>query len=65
MRKGFFLLSWKKAWIAIVVGFLSIMIHNLFYALFEVEEPVFFFVPFLVIFYLIVSGIYSLIKKKK
>jgi hypothetical protein len=65
MKNNFFLLSWKKTWIAVVAGFLSIIIHNLIYALFNVEEPVFFFVPFLVILYLVVSGVYSLIKKKR
>ncbi len=65
MKNNLFLLSWKKTWIAVVVGFGGIVLHNLFYALFKFEEGVFFFVPFLVILYLIVSGVYSLVRWKK
>jgi len=34
----FFLLSWKKMWIIVVGGFLSIILHNLISTLFGVEE---------------------------
>jgi len=29
------LLTWKKAWIMVVAGFVSIMLHNLIYGLFK------------------------------
>ncbi|MBT4376557.1 hypothetical protein HOD29_04240 [archaeon] len=64
-KKNIFLLSWRRTWIAIIVGFLSVVFHNLIYALFRVEEPVFFFVPFLVVLYLVVAGVYTLIKRNK
>jgi hypothetical protein len=58
-----FLLSWKKIWIIVVVGFVSIMLHNAFYALFGFEEFVFFLIVVVILpIYLIISIIYSLIK---
>ncbi len=40
--KQLFLLSWKKVWIIVVAGFISILLHNLISGLLGVEEPVFF-----------------------
>jgi len=37
----YFLLSWRKAWIIVVGGFVSILLHNFISALFGVEEVVF------------------------
>lgn len=64
-----FLLNWRKLWIVVVGGFLSILLHNLIYALTGIEESFFFIlVVFVLPFYLLVSGIYSLVsffKKSK
>ncbi len=65
-KSNFFLLSWRKLWMVIIVGFISIILHNAFYAVFGVEEFVFFIiVVFLVPIYFIISIIYTLIKKSK
>ena len=61
-----FLLSWKKAWIIVVVGFISIMLHNFWYALFGFEEFVFFLIVTIGIpIYFMASLIYTFIKKLK
>ena len=65
----YFLLSWRKLWIIIMTGFVSIILHNAIYALFNFEEAAFFIiVVILVTLYLILSVLYTLfriIKKKK
>lgn len=59
----YFLLNWKKLWVIVVAGFVSIILHNLFYAIFGFEEAVFFsIVIFILPIYLIISGVYSLIR---
>lgn len=61
-----FLLSWKKAWIIVVSGFLGIILHNAFYAIFEVEEAVFLIiVVFILPIYFITSVFYTILKKLK
>jgi len=64
-----FLLDWKKAWIIVVAGFISIILHNLISGFFGVEEAFFFIVViFIIPAYVIVSAIYTIIyyiKKKK
>jgi len=60
------LISWRKLWIIVVAGFVSIILHNLIYALFKVEEAFFFIiVVFLLPIYFTVSVIYSIRKKLK
>ncbi|MFC1594958.1 hypothetical protein ACFL3E_00840 [Patescibacteria group bacterium] len=62
--KNLFLLSWKKLWIVVVGGFLSIILHNVISALMKVEEAFFFIlVVFVLPTYLIIAGIYSLVYK--
>ena len=57
-----FLLSWRKVWILVVGGFVSILLHNLISALLGVEEPVFFIlVVFVLPIYFLVCLVYSLI----
>ncbi len=67
--KPLFLLSWKKVWIIIVAGFVSIMLHNIISGLIGIEEPVFFIITiFIIPTYFLISVIYSLIyfiKNKK
>ena len=70
MRKDLFLLSWRKIWIVVVAGFISILLHNLISALLGIEEPVFFVIVVIILpIYLLISVIYSIIykirKKKK
>jgi len=64
--KDLFILSWKKAWIIVVGGFVSILLHNLYYAVFKVEE-VFFLILVIVVLpiYLLIAIMYSLINRKK
>ncbi len=64
--KNLFLLSWKKLWIVIVGGFISIVLHNLISGLIGVEE-IFFFILVVIVLpvYLIVAIIYSLICRIK
>lgn len=62
----YLLLSWRKAWIIVVGGFISIMLHNFWYALFGFEEFVFFLIVVIGIpVYLIISVVYTIIKKLK
>ena len=62
----YFLLSWKNVWIIVVGGFVSILLHNLFYAIFGVEEAVFFIiVVFVIPIYVLIAMVYSLVKKFK
>ena len=68
--KDLFLFSWRKLWIIVVAGFISIILHNAIDALFHVEEAFFFIIVIFIlpIYFLIViiySIIYQLIKLKK
>jgi len=48
--------------VAVVGGFVSILLHNAFYAVFGFEEPVFLIIAaFVVPVYIIISVVYSLI----
>ena len=59
----YFLLSWRKIWIIVVGGFVSILLHNLFYAIFGLEEAIFFIlVIFVLPIYVLIVLIYSLVK---
>lgn len=61
-----FLLSWRKLWIIVVAGFVSIIMHNLIYALFNLEEAFFFIIViFILPIYLIIVILYSIINKLK
>jgi len=64
--KNLFLLSWKKLWIVVVGGFVSIILHNLISGLMGVEEVFFFMlVVFVLPVYILIAAIYSLIYKIK
>jgi len=64
--KNLFLLSWKKLWIVVVGGFISITLHNLISRLMGVEEAFFFIlVVFVLPIYIFIAVIYSLIYKIK
>ncbi|MBU2052726.1 MAG: hypothetical protein KJ721_00615 [Nanoarchaeota archaeon] len=62
-------LTWRKLLGIVVLGFVSIILHNLIGGLFNIEEPVFFIIViFIIPLYLIISVFYSLfkfIKEKK
>jgi len=60
--KKFFLLSWKKLWILVVSGFVSIVLHNLISGLLKVEEALFFvIVVFIIPAYFLIAVLFSLI----
>jgi hypothetical protein len=62
----YFLLTWRKLWILVVGGFISILLHNFWYAIFGFEEAVFLVLVALIIpVYFLVLVVYSLIKKIK
>jgi len=72
--KDLFLFSWRKLWIIVVAGFVSILLHNLISALIGAEEPVFFSIVVIILpIYFLIVVIYSIIyrlskkgvKKKK
>lgn len=67
--KDLFLFSWKKLWIVVVLGFVSIVLHNLISGLLGVEEAFFFsVVVFFIPLYVLIVFIYTLvvhIKKKR
>ena len=59
-------MSWRKIWILVVGGFVSILLHNFISALFGFEEAVFFIiVVFGIPIYFLIMTVYSLIKKFK
>jgi hypothetical protein len=59
-----FLFSWRKLWMIVVAGFVSIVLHNLISALFNTEEAFFFIVVIFVIpIYFVVMVVYSIIHK--
>lgn len=61
-----FLLSWRKLWVVVVVGIVSAILHNLIYALFNVEEAFFFIIViFLLPLYFIIMILYTIINKIK
>ncbi|NCN51981.1 hypothetical protein GW931_03140 [archaeon] len=67
----YFLLTWKKTGIILVSWFVSVILHNLVYALFKTwfqarngEEAFFFIIAIIVIpLYVLVVLIYTLIRK--
>ena len=62
--KDLFLISWRKLWIIVVAGFVSILLHNAIYGLFGVEDAFFFIIVIFVIpIYFLVMVIYSIIYK--
>jgi len=62
--KDLFLFSWKKLWIIVVGGFISIILHNVISALFNIEEVFFFIIVIFVIpIYFLIMIIYSIIYK--
>ena len=62
--KDLFLFSWRKLWIIVVGGFVSIILHNAIYGIFGVEEAFFFIIVIFVIpIYFVVMVIYSIIYK--
>ena len=62
--KDLFLFSWRKLWIIVVAGFVSILLHNAIYGLFNVEEAFFFIIVIFVIpIYFFVMIVYSIIYK--
>ena len=59
----YFLLSWRKVWIVVVGGFVSILLHNLIFAFLGFEEAVFFIIViFILPIYVLLVLIYSLVK---
>ena len=67
--KDLFLFSWKKLWIIIIAGFVSIVLHNAISALFNTDEAFFFIIVIFVIpiYFLIMitySIAYKLMKKQ-
>ena len=59
--KKVFLLSWRNLWIIVVLGFISIILHNAWYAIFGFEEAVFFsIVIFILPLYLVISIVYTI-----
>jgi hypothetical protein len=60
--KNIFLLSWKRAGMVVVVGFVSMLLHNLISALIGIEEAFFFIlVIFILPIYILIAGVYSII----
>lgn len=66
--KNFFLLSWKKLWIIVIAGFISIILHNLISGAMGTEEAFFFtVVVFIIPVYTLIAIVFtilSIIKNK-
>ena len=66
MKKNIFLLSWKKLGVVILLGFVSILLHNIFYAIIGYEEFMFFTIVVVILpIYLFITIIYTIVKKVK
>ncbi|NQV09075.1 hypothetical protein HQ529_04450 [Candidatus Woesearchaeota archaeon] len=60
--KDLLLFSWRKLWIVVVGGFVSITLHNLISWLLGVEEAFFFIIVIFVIpIYVLIAIVYNLI----
>ncbi|NQU98573.1 hypothetical protein HQ533_03830 [Candidatus Woesearchaeota archaeon] len=60
--KDLFLFSWKKLWIVVVAGFVSILLHNLISGLLGVEEAFFFIiVVFVMPIYVLIAIVYNVV----
>jgi len=68
-NKKFFLLTWKKLWIIVVTGFVSIILHNLISGLINTEEVIFFTITvFIIHIYFLIAVSFSAVnyfKKRK
>jgi hypothetical protein len=61
-KQNLFLLTWKRLWLIIVIGFIGIILHNVISALFSIEEAFFFILVVIVIpIYFLVCLIYSIV----
>jgi len=56
-----FLLSWKRFFLVVIGFFVFVFLHNLVYALFKVEEAVFFLLALVISVYFLISLFYSLV----
>jgi len=64
--ENIFKLTWKKTAIALICFNAFVLIHNLIYAIFKYEEAVFSITATIIIpLYFIISGIYSIFRRKK
>lgn len=62
----YFLLNWKKIITIIIAWILAVILHNAVYAIFNIEEAVFFLLAVIVIpLYFIISVVYTIINKVK
>ena len=62
--KDLFLFSWKKLWLIVVAGFVSIVLHNVISVLFKTEEAFFFIIViFVVPIYFLMMVVYSVVYK--
>lgn len=59
----YLLLSWKRFGLIILAWFVTVILHNVCYAIFHFEEGIFFTLAGIIIpVYFIISAIYSLVK---
>ena len=62
----YFLLNWRKFWITVGSFFLSIILHNLTYAILSFEDVFFFIIAmFIIPAYFLVAFIYTVIYRMK
>ncbi|MCK5449538.1 hypothetical protein KAI32_01610 [Candidatus Pacearchaeota archaeon] len=62
--RDLFLISWRKLWIIVVTGFVSILLHNAIFGLFDIEEAFFFIiVVFVIPIYFLIMVVYSIVYK--
>lgn len=64
--KEVFLLNWRKVGLVVIGWFIAVALHNLIYAATKIEEGFFLILATIVLpAYILVAGIYSLIKHSK
>ena len=64
--KNLFILSWKKLAVVFVVEVLAIILHNMVFAAFGVEDAIFFILAIFVIpIYLVLAVLFTLLRATK
>ena len=64
--KGFFMLTWKKFIITLIIWLVVVLLHNFISGMFQYEETIFFIIAIVLIpAYLVIAVLYSVIKKRR
>ena len=64
--KGFFMLSWKKFLVTLIIWLVAVLLHNFISGMFQYEEAIFFTIAIVLIpAYLVIAALCTVIKRKR